>query len=37
MSILFVLVIVVGNTLGGWLLPVLMRLGKEKETENESK
>ena len=37
MSILFVLVIVVGNTLGGWLLPVLMRLGKGKETENESK
>ena len=37
MSILFVLAIVVGNTLGGWLLPVLMRLGKGKETENESK
>ena len=35
MSILFVLVAVVGNTLGGWLLPVLMRLGKE--TKNESK
>ena len=37
MSILFVLIAVVGNTLGGWLLPVLMRLGKGKETENESK
>ena len=37
MSILFVLVAIVGNTLGGWLLPVLMRLGKGKETENESK
>ena len=37
MSILFVLVAVVGNTLGGWLLPVLIRLGKEKDTENEAK
>ena len=36
-SILFVLVAVVGNTLGGWLLPVLMRLGEGKETNNESK
>ena len=36
-SILFVLAIVVGNTLGGWLLPVLMRLGEGKETNNESK
>jgi formate/nitrite transporter FocA (FNT family) len=36
-SILFVLVAVVGNTLGGWLLPVLIRLGKEKDTENEAK
>ena len=31
MSIVFVLVAVVGNTLGGWLLPVLVRLGKGKE------
>ena len=37
MSILFVLVAIVGNTLGGWLLPVLIRLGKEKDTENEAK
>ena len=37
MSILFVLVAVVGNTLGGWLLPVLIRLGKEKDAENEAK
>ena len=36
-SILFMLVAVVGNTLGGWLLPVLMRLGEGKETNNESK
>ena len=36
-SVLFVLVAVVGNTLGGWLLPVLIRLGKEKDTENEAK
>lgn len=31
MSIVFVLVAVAGNTLGGWLLPVLVRLGKGKE------
>ena len=37
MSILFVLVAVVGNTLGGWLLPLLMRLGKGKDKQNESK
>ena len=37
MSILFVLAIVVGNTLGGWLLPLLMRLGNGKDIENESK
>ena len=35
MSILFVLVAVVGNTLGGWLLPVLIRLGKEKENDSK--
>ncbi len=33
MSILFILVAVVGNTLGGWLLPVLVRLGKGKSNE----
>ena len=37
MSIVFVLVAVVGNTLGGWLLPVLVRLGKGKVIENEAK
>ena len=31
MSIVFILVAVAGNTLGGWLLPVLVRLGKGKE------
>lgn len=31
MRILFVLVAIVGNTLGGWVLPVLIRLGKGKE------
>ena len=34
-SILFVLVAVVGNTLGGWILPVLIRLGKENENESK--
>ena len=31
MSIVFILVAVVGNTLGGWVLPVLVRLGKGKD------
>ena len=37
MSIVFVLVAVAGNTLGGWLLPVLMLAGKGKVANNESK
>ena len=37
MSIVFVLVAVAGNTLGGWLLPVLMLAGKGKVTNNEAK
>lgn len=37
MRALFVLVAVVGNTLGGWLLPVLMALGKGKVEKNEAK
>ena len=37
MSIVFVLVAVVGNTLGGWLLPVLVRLGRGKEQSNGAK
>ncbi|MBQ7378141.1 MAG: formate/nitrite transporter family protein [Clostridia bacterium] len=31
MRIVFILVAVVGNTLGGWVLPVLIRLAKGKE------
>ena len=30
-SIIFILVAVAGNTIGGWLLPLLTRLGKGKE------
>lgn len=33
-SIVFILVAVVGNTLGGWLLPVLSKLAKGKEQGN---
>ena len=33
----FIIVAVVGNTLGGWVLPVLMALGKGKVKENEAK
>ncbi len=37
MRIVFVLVAVVGNTLGGWVLPVLIGLGKGKVERNEEK
>ena len=37
MSIVFILVAVVGNTLGGWLLPVLTGLAKGKEQGNGAK
>ena len=30
-SIIFIIFAVAGNTLGGWLVPILNRLGKEKE------
>ena len=33
----FIIVAVVGNTLGGWVLPVLIALGKGKVKENEAK
>ena len=34
--LLFVLTAVLGNTMGGWILPVLIDLGKRKEQSNES-
>ena len=37
MSIVFILVAVAGNTLGGWLLPVLTGLAKGKEQSNGAK
>ena len=37
MSIVFILVAVVGNTLGGWLLPVLTKLGKGKGVNDGAK
>ena len=37
MSIVFILVAVAGNTLGGWLLPVLTGLAKGKEQGNGAK
>ena len=37
MSIVFILVAVVGNTLGGWFLPVLTGLAKGKEQGNGAK
>ena len=37
MSIVFILVAVAGNTLGGWLLPVLTKLAKGKEQSNGAK
>lgn len=30
-SVIFIIFTVVGNTLGGWLMPILTRMGKERE------
>jgi len=37
MRIVFILVAVVGNTLGGWILPVLIGLGKGRVESNGAK
>lgn len=37
MRIVFVLVAVAGNTVGGWILPLLIKLGKGKVVNHEAK